>query len=283
MRCRPWTLVVVLLLLAAPLLAPERALARKHHGPCHDGDVASVVNRPGIGPATESGGSPCTVQKGRVVIEIGYRNEIDVANGGAGRLSSYPMALLRSGLDKHDELIVILPSMSLQAGNALTSAIGTQDAGLGFKRNIGNHRWFQDAVQFVITAPTGTNGYSAGGSTLSLTYGGAFPVGKRVDLDAEVSVVDAPGTAPGGATRYFVSYQPSISISYSFDDRTSLTLNDNVAVPTTLAGGSSNVLLVALQRSLSPGAVVDVESEFNLTPAAGYRQRAIGFGAGFFL
>jgi hypothetical protein len=246
--------------------------------------VASVVNRPGIGPATESGGSPCTVQKGRVVIEIGYRNEIDVGNGGTSRLSSYPMALLRTGLDKRDELMVVLPTMSLQAGNTFASAIGTQDAGVGFKHNISNHRWFQDAVQFVITEPTGTNGYSAGGSTFSLTYGGAFSVGKRVDLDADVSVVDAPGTAPtGGTMRYFVSYQPSISISYSFDDRTSLTLNDNLAVPSTPTGGSSNVLLVALQRSLSAGTVVDVESEFNLTPTAGYRQRAIGVGAAFFL
>lgn len=277
-------LVAFVLLVAAPLLVPDTALAKKHHGPCHDGDVASVVNRPGVGSATESGGSPCTVQKGRVVLEIGYRNEVNDGNGGRSRLSSYPMALFRTGLDKRNELIVILPTLSLQAGTVFPPAIGAQDAGVGLKHAIANHRWFQDAVQFVMSEPSGTNGYSAGGATFALTYGRTFPVGSRVDLDADVSVVDAPGMAPSGAvTRYFISYQPSIALTYSLDRLTSLTLNDNLSVPTTPTGGSSNVLSVALQRSLSPGTVVDVESEFNLTPAAGYRQRAIGFGAAFFL
>ena len=60
-------------------------------------------------------------------------------------------------------------------------------------------------------------------------------------------------------------------------------LNDNVSVPVTPTGGTSNLLLAGAQRAVSDNVVVDIESEFNLTPAAGYRQHGFGFGAAFLL
>ncbi len=78
--------------------------------------------------------------------------------------------------------------------------------------------------------------------------------------------------------RRYASYAPAITLSYPIDNSTSVSLNENLTIPVNPTGGTSNVLLVALQRALSPGFVVDLESEYNLTPNTGYHERAIGFG-----
>jgi hypothetical protein len=245
------------------------------------------VNRPGVGPAAASGGSPCTVAKGRVVVEVGYRNEIDAGQGGTSILSSYPMAVIRMGIDKRNELLVVPPTMAVRsgvAGNVFLPAIGTQDSGLGWKHNFHARAAYQDALALTITTSTGTNGYSAGGPTFALDYVGALSLGPRVFASASFGAIDAPGTPlAGGPPQRFLSYQPSATVGYGLDARSVLFASDNVSFPLRPGGGSSNVLLLAAQRAISRSAVVDVETELNLRPQAGFSERTIGFGGAFYL
>ena len=246
----------------------------------------NVVDRPGIGPVAATSGSACTVEANHEVLEFGYRNEVDRGSGGTSILSSYPMTVLRLGIDKRDEVVLLTPSMALRAGMAgsdFTPAIGTEDSGIGWKRNIHGRAWFQDSVNVFMTYPTGTNGYSAGEPTFSLSYNAAISIGAKFGLSGGMGLGYAPGELKTGGERRFVSYQPFVTVTYSIDSKTSVFANDNLSIPSTPSGGTSNVLLVAFQRSLSPGTVLDVETEFNLTPTAGYNERAIGVGGAFYI
>lgn len=277
--------VTIYVALLIAVFVPVAASAKKAHpGPCRQGQVSSLVDRPGAGSATTTSGSPCTVPAHHVVFEVGYRNEVDAGKGGSSNLSTYPMLLERAGVDKHDEIIFVPPALTIRNGNAppeFTPAVGSQDMGFGFKHAIQSHWWFQDAVQVVVTTPTGTNGYSTGSPTWTFTYVGTFSPPGKLSISTLMAIVNAPGTPPSGPPRRFASYQPAVTLAYSLDASTALQVNDNFSAPVNPAGGTSNVLLVALQRTLSPGVVLDFESESNLTPITGYRQHAIGFGGAF--
>jgi hypothetical protein len=282
---RRWGLCAAL---CAAFLFPLSAQAKKTHpGPCRQGEVSSLVDRPGPGPAATTSGSPCTVPAKHVVVEFGYRNEVDNGKGGTSILSSYPMTLLRAGIDKRDELLYAPPTMAIRAGavtNLFTPSVGVLDSGFGWKHNIESHYWYQDAFEAFVTVPTGTNGMSAGAPTYAFSYAGAFSPAGKLGISASFTLTNAPGTpANGGALRRYASYGPAVTLSYAIDGSTSAILNENVTIPANPSGGTSNVLLVALQRTISSGFVVDVESEFNLTPAAGYRERAVGIGGAFLL
>ena len=257
---------------------------KTHPGPCRQGQVVSVVNRPGTGPYPATSGSPCTVAEKHVVVEFGYRNEID-AGKSTSILSSYPMTTIRYGIDKHDEVVVVPPTTAIRAGlpsEQFTPAIGSLDGGLGFKHAIHSHYWYQDAVEVFVTIPIGSKAYTLGTPSYTFTYVGAFSPPGKLGINTSFSLVNGRGQPEnGGPERRFASYAPSITLSYELNASTSLLVNDNVAIPIDPNGGTSNVLLVGLQRALSPGLVVDVESEFNFTPVAGYNQRAIGVGGAF--
>lgn len=283
---RRWGLCAAL---CAAFLFPAAAQAKKTHpGPCRQGDVTSLVNRPGVGPAATTSGSPCTVPRKHVVVEFGYRNEVDNGKGGTSILSSYPMTLVRLGLSKRDEIMYAPPTMAIRAGanvpGLFTPSTGVLDSGFGWKHNIQSHYWYQDAVEVFVTVPTETNGQSLGGPSYAFSYIGAFSPPGKLGVFTSFTLTNAPGTPPnGGALRRYASYAPALTLSYAIDGSTSLILNENLTIPANPTGGTSNVLLVALQRTLSPGFVVDVESEYNLTPSTGYHERAIGFGGAFLI
>jgi hypothetical protein len=283
---RRWGLFAALFTFFA--FAATAASAKKQHpGPCRQGEVISIVDRPGPGPAATTAGSPCTVARGHAVVEFGYRNEVDAGKGGTSILSSYPMALVRVGLDKRDELIYMPPTNMIRAGadvpDLFTPAVGVFDSGFGWKHSIQSHYWYQDAVEVFVSVPTGTNGLSLGAPAYSFTYIGSFSPPGKLGIFTTFALANAAGTPQnGGAPRRYASYSPSVSLSYAISSNTSAIFNDSETLPVDPTGGSSNVLVVALQRTLSPGVVLDVESEFNLTPG-GYRERAIGLGGAFSL
>jgi hypothetical protein len=274
-------------LVAGAACAPIAADAKKAHpGPCRQGQVVSLVDRPGTGSAPTTSGSPCTVPPHHVVIEAGYRNEVDATKGAGSNLSTYPFAVIRIGLDKHDEVLFQAPTTSIRSGTALPNfapQLGSQDTGFGIKHAIHSRWWYQDAVQVFVTTPTGTPGFTAQAPTYSFSYVGSFSPPGRVTLTGTMAIVNAPGPAPFGLTRRFASYQPALTAGYALSNSTSLLLNDNLAFPTTPDGGSGNAFLVALQRALSPGIVIDTEYESNFLPDTNFREHAVGFGGAFML
>jgi hypothetical protein len=258
-------------------------------GPCEQpGAIGAIVDRPGLGRPTANNGSPCVVPPGHAVIEVGYRNQTTVDNRGTSTLEVFPLSLIRVGLRPRSEIILQPPAQSNRSGAALIAkpATGAQDEGLGFKRMLDDRPSFQDAVEVFYTAPTGTPkgsaGFSAGAPTYTLSYTSAFAVGHSVGISiTQNAIANASPLDPGGATHFF-SYQPSLTISYSFAPNLTMAVTDQLTTPLSPSGGTGNRDLIALQGVVSSKVVLDIEYEINTLPvSSGTRQHALGVGAAF--
>src|ERR1700737_1500307 len=90
--------------------APAAAQNASAPGPCEQpGAIGAIVDRPGLGRPTANNGSPCVVPPDHVLIEVGYRNQTTVANGGTSALEVFPLSLLRIGLRPRTEIILQPP------------------------------------------------------------------------------------------------------------------------------------------------------------------------------
>jgi len=269
--------------------APAATATPVAQGPCRTGGIAAVVDRPGVGRALAVNGSPCVVPDGGVVLESGYRRQTTAAALGESNLVTVPEPLVRVGVAAGDE-IVIAPSLdaSERTGASLgtapfTPASGMQDAGLGFKRQLRDRPWAQDALEAFVSVPTGypggASGFSAGIPTYLLGYSLAVPVTSTIGFTTTQNVAWSAGADVAGRMRGFLSYQPSAGFAVAIGNRAALLIQDQIAVPSAPGGGTSNRALVAVQRTLSANVVVDVEYEANVLPVSGFAQHAIGAGA----
>jgi hypothetical protein len=262
----------------AAIVAPAPAPAPSSSpGPCAQGAIASIVDRPGVGRTLAVNGSPCVVPAGGVVLETGMRSQVTAGSSGVSTLSVFPQALLRWGASNGNELVVAPPLYSQRTGANLGSpfvpATGMQDVGIGYKRQLHDRAASQDAIEAFATFPTGypggPNGFTTGAPTYLLGYSLAVALGPIVSLTTTQNVVWAG----------FASYQPSLGISIAVGARGAVLLQDQVTTPVSATGGSGNRVVVGIQRSLSPNVVLDAEYEVNALPVTGLTQHAFGGGA----
>ena len=123
-----------------------------NNDPCTS--LSAIVTRPTVG------NSVCTVRPNHVLVETGYQNT--TASGG-GNTVAYPQSLIRVGTSVPAlEFDVAPPSLARTNAGGLTT--GTTDAGAGLKYVFGYTPKFNYGGQIFVTAPTGLNGFSAGGS-----------------------------------------------------------------------------------------------------------------------
>lgn len=272
------TLVLAVGVAAVTVPSPSPSPSPVAGGPCEQRSAAAVADRPGLGRALTVNGSACVVAVGAVVSELGFRQQTTRAAAGISTLTTFPQPLMRWGLAASDEL-VIAPSLvySQRAGQNLGAApfmpaAGLQDAGLGFKRQLTDQPWQQSAAEGFVTVPTGypagPNGFSAGIPTYLAGYTLAWPLNEFVSLTTTQNV----------QWTGYLSYQPSLGVSLAIGARTALLLQDQVTVPASSTGGTSNRSLLGLQQALSANVVVDVEYEANLLPQPGFTQHAFGGG-----
>jgi hypothetical protein len=227
--------------------------------------------------------------EGRGVLEVGFREEVTRAAAGVSTLVTFPQPLLRWGASAGDE-VVVAPSLvySQRSGADLGTAPfapadGLQDAGFGFKVQLHDRRWLQDAVEMFVSIPTGypsgAYGFSAGIPTYLVGYSLVAPLNSIVSLTTTQNVQWNAGTNVGGGPQGFFSYQPSFGFSFAVGTRGAVFVQDQITTPAGPAGGTSNRALLGIQRSISSDVVLDVEYERNLLPEPGFTQHAFGVGA----
>lgn len=192
-------------------------------GPCVQGGLAAITNRPGVGRAVSVDGSPCTVPAGRVVFEAGYRHQATTA-GATSRLATFPSPVVRVGIAGSNE-IVLSPSLiysrrtGANLGGTFVPASGMQDAGIGFKHSVRDLPWIQDAIESFVTVPTGypsgPSGFSLGVPTYLLGYSASFGLNARIGLTTTQNFSRSAGTTGSGALQLYFSYQPSLGMTYA--------------------------------------------------------------------
>jgi hypothetical protein len=256
-------------------------------GPCAQGALASIVDRPGVGRAVAVNGSPCVVPRGRVVVEAGGREQLTTAPDGTSRLVTAPDPLVRIGIGDRDE-IVVSPTLifswrgGANLGAPFVPAFGMQDAGFGFKRELDDRPDMQDAIEAFVTVPTGfprgPTGFSAGTTTELVGYSIVIPLSATVGLTSTQNVVRGSAPNAAGVTTAFTAYQPSLGVSYALGARATVLVQDQITTPLAPGAGTGNRALLGFQEVVAPNIVVDAEYELNALPPANAHQRAVGIG-----
>lgn len=281
----PLLLELVGVLLAIGMPSPSPPPQPGATGPCAQGSLAAISDRPGLGRAPATNGAACVVLPNTVVIEAGYRNQ-ETVGAGTQTLTTVPSPTLRVGLRGQNELLFSGLVYSQRTGHDSSSgflpASGMQDSGVGFKHALRDRPWMQDALNLFVTLPTGypgnASGFSAGLSTYTLGYSIAFPLSSRVGIAATQNAVLNAFSDSSGVRRRYVMYQPSFTFSYAIFPNLSLLLEDQLSLPNAPGAGTGNRALAGLQCTISPNVVLDAEIEANLLPSAGAAQHAVGAG-----
>jgi hypothetical protein len=247
--------------------APSPSPSPSAEGGCEQGGLASISNRPGVGRAITVNGSPCVVPVGQLVIESGYRNQV-TSGAGTSWLTTYPSLVARFSAGGANEIVVLPPlAYSFRTGRDLggtfVPAAGIQDAGAGFKHRLHDLAWMQDALELFITLPTGypsgAPGFTFGVPTYLLGYSASFSLSDRLGLTTTQNFNLTAGANGTGALVPYVSYQPSLGLSYALSSRTSLLLQDQLTTRGGPGASAGNRGFAALQQSVGANAVADVE------------------------
>lgn len=158
-------------------------------------------------------------------------------------------------------------------------------SGVGFKHNLRDLPWMQDALEVFVTLPTGypaeAYGFTFSIPTYLLGYSASLPLHDRVGLTTTQNFNVTSGVVGSGAVRSYFSYQPSLGFSYAVTSRTSLLVQDQLTIPTAPGGSTGNRGFGAIQQTVGANVVVDVEFEQNLLPSPGFDQHSLGAGLTF--
>ena len=253
-------------------------------GPCATPAVTSIAVRPGIGRAPATSGSVCVAAPGEVVIDSGYRYQV-TAGPGREYLTVYPEPVLLIGIARRTEVIVS-PSMAYSRRSGVPSqgfplVAGQQDAGVGIQHVLSDRPWIQQAMVLFATYPTGypagPSGFSIGTPTYLLSYAIAANVG-NLGLSTSQGVLVSSGQNRAGFLQRYLSYQPTVNVSYPISTRATVLIEDQITAPTGPQAPTGNRALLGLQQTLSPNVVLDVEYEANLLPVPGFSQHSFGIG-----
>ena len=187
---------------ASPTPSPYFPLG--NNDPCTS--LSAIVTRPTVT------NSVCTVRPNHVLIETGYQNT--TASG--GNTVAYPQSLIRVGTAVPALEIDFAPP-SLVRTNAGGLTTGTTDIGAGLKYVFGYTPKFNYGGQIFVTAPTGLNGFSAGGSQTTYALQAAYT------LSPVFSIAGAAQQASlTNGTARWTSFFPSVVVSAALPNSTSV-------------------------------------------------------------
>jgi hypothetical protein len=270
------------LLLAATLAALASAALADDASPppCRMPIAVALADRPGTGRTTSTGGSPCVVLPGEIVIESGLRRQLTTSPGGSSTLAGGPLTFVRAGLAKRLELGIAPPanqSRAIVGSPPFDAARGTTDVVLAAKYLVLDTGAAQGSLGAAYAPPTGTGEFTAGAPTFSLSANLGLTLSPKLSFTTSQVFGTAVGADARGANRTFFVYAPSFTLAYALDGATTLLLQDALASrqgPLLPAGSRG---FVALQRAVGNRLALDLDYEINLAPRAG-PSNAIGIG-----
>lgn len=256
---------------AAP--SPTPTASASVADPCGgDSRLLATLNRPSIGF------SPCAIAKGTTVFEVGYQNNTNTGPG-AGNSVQYTQDYTRFGVRDRFELDVIAPNYNrVSAAGVFTH--GYNDAGLAFKYEFVPKTKFTWGVDGILTAATGSNGFSAGAPGYTGNLDVAYAASPAIGIGTTLALSSLSGFAANGNRSRYTSFMPSVVISDQFPNFYQLFVeyvyNSKIAPDL----GSRTQYDISLQKLLTKRLEVDLEYGASLTPVNGAKFHYVGFGFG---
>jgi hypothetical protein len=258
---------------AAPAASPSPSPAPNPIGPAFGANdpctsISAIVTRPSVT------NSVCTVRPNHVEIETGYQN---VTFDGGGNAVTYPQALIRVGLPIPAlEFDVAPPQISRASAGGVTTT-GSTDVGAGLKYVFGYTPKFNYGGQVFFTAPTGTNGVSAGGTTASYALNAGYTLSPVFSLAGT-----ATAQSQTNGTQRWSALASSLVLGVALPNATGL--NAEIAQFSHAIGPGTPTrtqYLLAVYRDLGPRIQLDTSFAVSPTTATG-KYHYVGFGASFY-
>ncbi|MHB8623168.1 MAG: transporter [Sulfuricaulis sp.] len=239
--------------------------------------LLATLDRPTVGD------SSCVVAQGRVVLEAGIQRGALSATPG-GHFATVPDAELRFGLSDQNELAWLPPNLQYQhnnagPGSAAGTAHGFGATTLGLKHQIGYSAHWQETIEDLATAPSGSSLYGSHGwgnaasGIVSYSSGGPFGLSLMLGISSQT----AP-TAAGG--NRFNSINPDIVVTWLSNPRLQFYGEVYGQNRTAYGQGSGFDADGGVQYLLDRKWEVDLEEGFRLHGELGGFARYTGIGLG---
>lgn len=231
--------------------------------------LSSIVTRPTVTNAV------CTVRPNHVLIETGYQNT--TADGG-GNTVQYPQALIRVGTQITGlEGFIAAPMVQRVSGGGPT-VTGATDIAAGIKYVFGATPKFVYGAQAQFSAPTGTNAFSANGTTsvyalnLGYTLNSVFSLGSALQQQSLLA----------NSQRYS-SFVPSLALTAALPQNAAL--YGEIAQFSHATGPATSTrtqYIFGAYRDFGQRLQVDISTGFSPTVVTG-KYHYVGFGVSYYL
>ena len=249
--------------------------------PCAMPAAVALADRPGTGRTTSSGGAPCVVPLGEIVLESGLRRQSAAGAGGSDTLTSGPLWFVRAGIAPRLEVGIAPPARELRSVGGtpgFDNAGGWTDVVVAAKYLVLDTGTIQVSAGAAYSPPTGSGEFTNGLPTYSASVNAGIAVTPRLSLATSQTAGTAIGADADGRSRPYFVFAPSFTLAYALDAVDTALLQDAIVSRQGPLAPAGNRAFVALQRALGTRLSVDAEYEHNFAPPPGLRQNALGFG-----
>ncbi len=259
-------LAAVLSLLAVAPSPPPKPAATSN--PC--AGLLAQLNRPTVGF------SPCAVDRGTAVFELGYQNTRYAQ--GSSRIQ-IGQGFLRFGVAQRFELDIIGPNEAVQRG-AGVNASGLADSGIGFKYSFVQGQRWQLGIDGLYTTPNGVRAFTAGSATLTANVDAGYELTKTTSLGTTLAFISNAGYSNAGVHGTFGTFMPSAVLIQQIDRATQAYVEYVNVSRNAPDVGASSFADTGIQRLIGNGLEVDLEYGRSLSGLAAQRFSYIGAGIG---
>jgi hypothetical protein len=215
------------------------------------------------------------VRPNHVLIETGYQN---TTADGTSNTVVYPQMLIRVGTSVPALELDVAPPGFARGNAGGVKNTGTTDAGVGLKYVFGYTPKFNYGGQVFVTAPTGLNGFSAGGPQTSY----ALQAGYTLTSVFSIAAATQLQSLTNGAQRW-TSFVPSVVVSAALPNSTSIF--GEIAQFTNAIGPGTNArtqYILGAYHDFGARLQLDVEGGYSPTVTTG-RYRYVGVGVSYYL
>jgi hypothetical protein len=235
--------------------------------------ILAIVNRPTIGTGV------CPVQPGHVMIENGYTNTVSSGPNGAAT-ASYPQTLIRAGTVVPHLEISVTPPSEFRAGGAT----GYSDITVGAKYELGyGARWVY-GVNAVVSEPTGSSAYTAGGSSYTGNFNWGYTINSEFALSGTLGFnAFAAGFGSTGSLQHYSAFIPTLEATAALPASSQAFAEAAYFSKAGYGQPGRWYYDFGLQKDLSKKVQVDVEYGFSPTSILGQTQQYVGAGVSFYL
>lgn len=238
-----------------------------NNDPCTS--LSALVTRPTVT------NSVCTVRPNHVEIETGYFN---TTTPGSGNTVTYPQTLIRVGMKIPALELQVAPPQIVRSSVAGAATTGSSDIGAGLKYVFGYTPKFNYGGQVFFTAPTGTNGVSANGSTAIY----ALNAGYTLSPVFSVATTLQSQSLTNGSQRWN-SFVPSFVVTASlpnssgvYAEITQFSQANGPGTPT------RTQYIYGVYRDLGQRLQLDASASLSPTVSTG-KYHGVGFGLSYYL